>query len=158
MAYWLMKSEPDEFSIDDLQAKQQAPWDGVRNYQARNFIREMSSNDQVFFYHSSCKRVGIAGIMSIVGTSYADPLALDKNSDYFDEKSLNENRWSAINVKFETKYPQVLSLQAIKKLAQTDQRLSEFLLIKKGCRLSVIPVSDAQWLCLIEKANELSAK
>lgn len=153
-----LKSEPGEFSIDDLQAKQQALWDGGRNYQARNFIREMSSSDQIFFYHSSCKKLGIAGVTPVVSTNYDNPLALDKNSDYFDEKSLNKNRWSAIDVKLETKFPELLSPQAIKKLAQTDQRLSEFLLIKKGCRLSVMPVSDTQWLCLIETANAISAK
>ena len=153
MAYWLMKSEPDEFSIDDLQVKQQAPWDGVRNYQARNFIRNMQPNDQVIFYHSSCKNVGIAGLMSVVGTSYPDPLALDKSSHYFDEKSLVENRWSAIDVKFEKKFQTILSLQTIKKLAQHDQRLDEFLLIKKGCRLSVMPLSHEQWTCLLEKMD-----
>lgn len=153
MAYWLMKSEPDEFSIDDLQAKQQAPWDGVRNYQARNFIRDMQPNDQVIFYHSSCKNVGIAGLMSVAGTSYPDPLALDKSSIYFDEKSLVENRWSAIDVKFERKFQTIFSLQAIKKLAEKDQRLNEFLLIKKGCRLSVMPLSEEQWICLLENVD-----
>lgn len=153
MAYWLMKSEPDEFSIDDLQAKQQAPWDGVRNYQARNFIREMRENDQIFFYHSSCKNVGIAGVMSVLGSNYPDPLALDKNSNYFDEKSLEENRWSAIDVRFEQKFHKILSLQTIKKLAQTDHRLTDLLLIKKGSRLSVMPLSHTQWSCLYESVD-----
>ena len=155
MAYWLMKSEPDEFSIKDLQAKQQAPWDGVRNYQARNFIREMQPEDQVFFYHSSCKQVGIAGVMSIVGTSYEDPLAINKNSPYFDEKSVIENRWSAIDVKFEKAFEKIISLQAIKKLAQHDHRLDDLLLIKKGNRLSVMPISSAQWQCLMQQVDSI---
>lgn len=153
MAYWLMKSEPDEFSIDDLMLKKTAPWDGVRNYQARNFIRQMQPNDEVFFYHSSCKNVGIAGVMAVSSLSYPDPLAQDKNSHYYDEKSHTQNRWSAIDVSFKEKFSEVLSLKKIKTLAESDQTLIELLLIKKGNRLSVMPITDAQWQCLMEAAN-----
>lgn len=155
MPYWLMKSEPDEFSIDDLQSKQQAPWDGVRNYQARNFIREMQDGDSVFFYHSSCKNVGISGVMSIVGTYYPDPLAQDPKSPYYDEKSIKENKWSAINVEFEKKLAQIITLKQIKILAETDQRLADLALLKKGNRLSVMPISPDQWQCLMEYVESI---
>ena len=155
MTYWLMKSEPDEFSIDDLQQKGVARWDGVRNYQARNFLREMNLGDQVLFYHSSCKHVGIAGLMEIVGTYYPDPLAIDKGSSYFDPKSLKENRWSAVDVKFIQKFEKVLSLQSIKTLAENDQRLADLALIKKGNRLSVMPITNDQWQCLISETESI---
>jgi len=158
MPYWLMKSEPDEFSIDDLKHKGKARWDGVRNYQARNFMREMALGDSVFFYHSSCKEVGISGIMKIVGTHYEDPLAVDPTSDYFDEKSLKANRWSAVDVVFDSKLSKIFPLDQIKKLADHDQRLADFALVKKGSRLSVMPVTDAQWQCLMEKIAPLVIK
>ena len=151
MTYWLMKSEPYEFSIDDLQERKTEPWDGIRNYQARNFIRQMAPGDLCLFYHSSCKLVGIAGIMKIVGTHYPDPLATDKSSPYFDEKSLEENKWSAIEVAFVKKFTSIFSLKDIRKLAETDQRLADFTLIRKGSRLSVMPVTDDQWQCLMER-------
>jgi predicted RNA-binding protein with PUA-like domain len=150
MPYWLMKSEPDEFSIDDLQSKLEAPWDGVRNYQARNFIRNMVSGDQVLFYHSSCKEVGIAGLMEVVGTHYPDPLAQDPESSYYDEKSSVENKWSAINVRYLKKFPSITTLQQIKNLAKSDQRLADLALLKRGNRLSVMPITDEQWQCLLE--------
>ena len=149
MTYWLMKSEPDEFSIDDLRLKKEARWDGVRNYQARNFIRQMAIGDHIWFYHSSCKKVGIAGIMKVVGTHYPDPLALDETSPYYDEKSLEDNKWSAIDVAFERKFESTYLLSDIKRLAETDQRLTDFALTKKGNRLSVMPVSEAQWECVM---------
>ena len=153
MTQWLFKSEPDEFSIQDLQAKGVAQWDGVRNYQARNFIRQMQPGDRAFFYHSSCKNVGIAGVMSIVDTSYPDPLAQDPESPYYDIKSLTDNKWSAIHVQFEAKFKRVISLDQIKKLAINDQKLASFDLIKKGSRLSVMPVTDGQWASLMQLAD-----
>jgi len=150
MSYWLVKSEPDEFSIDDLKLKNIARWDGIRNYQARNFIRKMQPRDLVFFYHSSCKNIGISGIMSVVSTYYEDPIAVDSSSPYFDKKALDANPWSAIDVQFKQQFPKVLSLAAIKKLAINDQRLADFVLIKKGNRLSVMPVSSDQWQCIME--------
>lgn len=150
MSYWLVKSEPDEFSIDDLKLKDIAPWDGIRNYQARNFIRKMQPGDLVFFYHSSCKNIGISGTMSVVSTYYEDPIAVDSSSLYFDKKALDTNPWSAIDVQFKQKFSKVLSLAAIKKLAINDQRLADFVLIKKGSRLSVMPVSSDQWQCIME--------
>lgn len=150
MTRWLLKSEPNEFSINDLKQKTIEPWDGIRNYQARNFIRQMQPGELAFFYHSSCKEVGIIGIMEIAGTYYEDPLAVDKNSPYFDKKALDSNPWSAIDVRFSSKFSSVLTLATLKKLALKDQRLADFALLKKGNRLSVMPVSDDQWQCIME--------
>ena len=149
MAYWLMKSEPDEFSIQDLKERRTAPWDGVRNYQARNFIRQMQPGDEVFFYHSSCKSAGITGVMAVSSLPYPDPLAQDKTSPYYDEKSKKESRWSAIDVSFKQEFAEILGLKAIQKLAETDQHLKDLPLIAKGNRLSVIPITNAQWQCLM---------
>lgn len=149
MTYWLLKSEPDEFSIQDLRQKTTARWDGVRNYQARNFIGTMAPGDLAFFYHSSCKDIGIAGVMKIVSEPYPDPLALDKSSAYFDAKSLIENKWLAIDMAYQTTFKQVATLARIKALALKDDRLSDLKLIQKGNRLSVMPISNEQWQCLI---------
>ncbi|GAA6135474.1 EVE domain-containing protein [Oceaniserpentilla sp. 4NH20-0058] len=148
MAYWLLKSEPDEFSIYDLEKKGHAPWDGIRNHQAKNFLKEMKVDDLAFFYHSSCKNIGIAGIMQVTKTAYPDPLAVDKSSDYFDEKSLIENKWVAVNMAHHTTFKTLLPLAKIKKLADSDSRLNDLILIKKGSRLSVMPISTEQWQAL----------
>ena len=148
MSFWLLKSEPDEFSIKDLRQKKTERWDGVRNYQARNFIGQMQPGDLAFFYHSSCKDIGIAGIMEVASCAYPDPLAVDPNSDYFDEKSLTENKWLAIDMKHKVTFKHVLKLARIKALALKDERLDDLKLIQKGNRLSVMPITDAQWQCL----------
>lgn len=150
MTYWLLKSEPDEFSIADLEQKKVEPWDGIRNYQARNFIREMQPGEQALFYHSSCKNIGISGVMEIVGTHYEDPLAVNSKSHYFDKKALESNPWSAIDVRFKQRFTNILSLEALKKLANNDQRLANLVLLKKGNRLSVMPITDEQWQCIME--------
>ena len=143
MAYWLMKSEPDVFSIDDLARVQVEPWDGVRNYQARNMLRnQMQLGDQVFFYHSNCDVPGIVGIAEICRTAYPDLSALNPESRYFDPKATPENpRWVCVDVKFVRKLPQTISLQRLK----TCKALSGWALIAKGNRLSVMPVSAPQW-------------
>ena len=150
MTYWLLKSEPDEFSIQDLRHKQTERWDGIRNYQARNFIRTMMPGDLAFFYHSSCKEIGIVGVMEIIGQAYPDPLAIDKSSNYFDEKSLVENKWLAIDVQYKTSFKRVYKLAQIKALALKDKRLDDLKLIQKGNRLSIMPLTHAQWQCLLE--------
>jgi len=146
MAYWLMKSEPDEFSISNLQKLGEARWDGVRNYQARNFLRAMAVGDQFFFYHSSCPEPGIAGIGKIIEAAYPDPTALDKKSHYFDLKASKEkNPWSAINVGFVEAFASVLSLTFLKQQAA----LENLPLVQKGSRLSVMPVTDEQWAAVL---------
>lgn len=146
MAYWLMKSEPDELSITGLQTLGQTRWDGVRNYQARNFLRAMAVGDEFFFYHSSCPEPGIAGIGKIVEAAYPDPTALDKKSHYFDVKaSADKNPWTAIDVAFVETFPKVLGLGYLKQQAALEQ----LPLVQKGSRLSVMPVTAEQWAAVL---------
>jgi predicted RNA-binding protein with PUA-like domain len=146
MAYWLMKSEPDEFSITDLQRLGNARWDGVRNYQARNFLRAMTVGDEFFFYHSSCPEPGIAGIARITQAAYPDPTALDPQSHYFDAKANAEkNPWSAVDVAFVDAFPKVLGLGYLKQ----QNALEQLPLVQKGSRLSVMPVTAEQWSAVL---------
>lgn len=146
MAYWLMKSEPDEFSIEDLRELQQGRWDGVRNYQARNFLRQMEEGEQFFFYHSSCAVPAIAGIGRITRSAYPDPTALDPDSPYFDPKAnATKNPWSAVDVGFVELFERPLTLERLK----TEPDLAEMPLVKKGNRLSVMPVEAAQWQAIL---------
>lgn len=143
---WLMKSEPDAFSIDDLKACKKGiePWDGIRNYQARNFMRDsMSVGDRVFFYHSNCKVPGIVGVMEVASEAYPDPTQFDPKSKYFDESSKPEEpRWLLVDVKYVRHTHRVISLTEIKEHAD---KLGDFPLIRKGNRLSIMPVTDQQW-------------
>ncbi len=143
MNYWLMKTEPDEFSIDDLKRKKSEPWSGVRNYQARNYMRDgMRAGDQVLFYHSSCAEPGVAGIAEVAAAAYPDPTQFDPHSDYFDAKSSRDApRWVLVDVKFKRKLKRVISLVELKSRPQ----LRDFALVKPGNRLSVLPVTKAQW-------------
>ena len=135
--YWLMKSEPDAYSIDTLKNDGVTLWDGIRNYQARNFMRKMNKGDKVFFYHSNCKPPGIVGLMEVVELKIIDPTQFDKDSRYFDPKSKPENpRWDCVKVKYLSKSNNILSLPELKILFSED----ELLLVKKGNRLSIIPV------------------
>ena len=142
MNYWLMKSEPDEFSIDHLKQRKTEPWSGVRNYQARNSIRAMRAGDGVLFYHSSCAEPGVVGIASVVASAYPDPTQFDPKSDYFDAKSTRaEPRWSLVEVKFKRKLKRTISLTELKERSE----LAGFALVRPGNRLSVLPVTQAQW-------------
>jgi predicted RNA-binding protein with PUA-like domain len=146
MNYWLMKSEPDTFSIDDLaRARNQTTgWDGVRNFQARNFLKEMRKGDLAFFYHSSCEVPGIAGIVTIVGEAYPDRTAFDPKSEYYDPKSTPDNpRWFAVDVKLVDKFAEVISLATLRE--HEEGKLKGMTLLRKGNRLSVTPVTKAQW-------------
>jgi predicted RNA-binding protein with PUA-like domain len=146
MPYWLMKSEPDEFSIHDLQRLGQTRWDGVRNYQARNFMRSMQTGDLFFFYHSSCPQPGIAGIARIASAHYPDPTALEPESHYFDVKaSAAKNPWSALDVAFVEAFAQVIPLAQLK----AQSALLELPLVQKGSRLSVMPVSSEEWAAIL---------
>lgn len=157
MQYWLMKSEPDVFGIDHLQARPRKtePWDGVRNYQARNFMRDMRKGDQVFFYHSSCPVPGIVGIMEIVREAFPDPSQFDPESKYYDPRSEADNpRWSQVEVKFVRKFAQGVSLERLRNHAG---ELGDFKLLARGSRLSVIPVSTAQWQRILALESQESA-
>lgn len=153
MTNWLFKTEPDTFGIDDLAARpdQTEPWEGVRNYQARNFLRDdVKVGDKVFIYHSSCKQVGIAGVAEVVKAGYPDPVQFDPESAYFDPKSLPDKpRWFRVDVKFCEKFPRVLPLKSIKQMPD----ISEIGLVKKGHRLSVMPVTAAEWRLLYHAAK-----
>ena len=151
MAFWLLKSEPDEFSLSDLQRLGQARWDGVRNYQARNFLRTMAPDDLFFFHHSSCAEPGIAGIGRIVGEAFADPTALDPRSPYHAPKATADNNpWTARQVAFVEAFPRVLTLPRLRTLPA----LADFALLRKGNRLSVMPVSTEEWAAIVAAARD----
>lgn len=146
MPYWLMKSEPDELSSADLSRLGEARWDGVRNYQARNFLRAMQPGDLFLFYHSSCPRPGVAGIGRILGTSYPDPTALQPESHYFDIKATSQrNPWSAVDVGHVETFDRVIELPRLK----NEPALADLPLVQKGSRLSVMPVTPAQWEAIL---------
>jgi predicted RNA-binding protein with PUA-like domain len=148
MKYWLMKSEPDDFSIDDLARVRTEPWSGVRNYQARNFMRDgMKPGDGVLFYHSSCEVPGVVGIAEVASDAYPDPTQFNPKSDYHDPKSTREEpRWLLVDVAFKRKLKRTITLDEIR--AQAD-RLGEFALTQRGTRLSVLPVTAAQWKLIL---------
>jgi len=147
--YWLMKSEPDTFSIDDLQRVGTEPWNGVRNYQARNFMRDgMKVGDGVLFYHSNTQVPGIAGLATVASAAYPDPTQFDPKSDYHDPKATRENpRWSLVDVAFERKLKRTIPLEEIKQHA--DALGEGFALTARGNRLSILPVTAAQWRLLL---------
>ena len=145
MAYWLMKSEPGECSIDDLVRLGHVPWFGVRNYQARNFMRDsMQVGDGVLFYHSSCPEPGIAGLAKVASAPYPDPSQFDTKSPYFDAKSTAENpRWSLVDVALVRK-TRLLSLAEMR----SEPRLAGMQVLARGNRLSITPVASAEWRLL----------
>ncbi len=146
MSHWLIKSEPEDFSIDDLKQRPERtePWDGVRNYQARNFMRDdMKRGDKIFFYHSNCKVPGIVGIVTVASSPYPDPTQFDPDSKYHDPKSdPDDPRWILVDVKYQRHTKRVISLAVIKDHADA---LGDFALTRKGNRLSIMPVTEAQW-------------
>ena len=145
MNYWLMKSEPDVLSIDDLKnrQKQTEPWDGVRNYQARNMLRdEMKKGDLAFFYHSSCEVPGIVGIMEIAKEGYPDPTAFNSKHRYYDPKSNPDKpTWYLVDVKFKRKLKRTIPLTELR----DKKPLQNMKLLQKGNRLSVMPVTKKEW-------------
>ena len=146
--HWLMKSEPDDFSIDDLQRVGTEPWTGVRNYQARNFMRQMKVGDGVLFYHSSTAVPGIYGVGEVVAEAYPDPTQFQPKSSYYDPKaSREEPRWFMVDVGFVRKLARPVTLPSIREHAAALGE--DFELIRRGSRLSVLPVSPAQWKLLL---------
>ncbi len=143
MQYWLMKSEPGEYSIDHLKSDKIEHWDGVRNYQARNMMRdEMKKGDLAFMYHSNCDDIGIVGIMVIHREGYPDHTAFDKNDKHYDPKSNPDNpRWFMVDVKYKRKLKRTISLQELKQ----QKELKDMVLLRKGNRLSVMPVNEKEW-------------
>ena len=152
MNYWLLKSEPSHFSIDDLAAapNRTTAWDGVRNFQARNFIRDgMKKGDLAFFYHSSCAEPGIVGIVEITREAYPDATAFDEKNKHFDPKSKAEDpRWFVVDAKLKRRLQQPITLAKLKKYA--GDSLSGLQLLKRGNRLSVMPITKQEWQLVIE--------
>jgi predicted RNA-binding protein with PUA-like domain len=149
MAYWLMKSEPEEFGIDDLRARPRKtePWDGVRNYQARNFMRdEMKKGDLVFFYHSNCEVPGVVGIAKVVKEGYPDPTAFDPEDKHYDPKSdPDDPRWYLVDVQYVRKTKRTIPLAELK----ANPALEGMALVRKGNRLSVMPVAPEHWEAIL---------
>jgi predicted RNA-binding protein with PUA-like domain len=153
MAYWLMKSEPDEFSIDDLAAapKKTTPWFGVRNYQSRNYMRDhMKVGDGVLFYHSSCEVPGIAGLAKVASKARPDDSQFDRKGAYYDPKSKREDpRWMLVDVKLASK-TRVMPLEEMR----TYPELAGMVTLKRGNRLSITPVTEAEWHFIVKRLGE----
>ena len=148
MQYWLMKSEPDTYSIDDLQSFGVDHWDGIRNYQVRNFFRDqMQVGEQAFFYHSNCKEPGIVGTMEIVSKAYPDHTAFDPSEKYFDSKSDPENpRWLMVDVRFIRHLDRMITLGELRQ----QKQIADMKLLQRGNRLSVLPLSKMEWQYILE--------
>jgi predicted RNA-binding protein with PUA-like domain len=148
--YWLFKSEPESFSIDDLERAGREEWSGVRNFRARNVMREMQPGDLGFFYHSSTKRTGIAGVCEVVAAAHPDSTQFDKKSEYYDRTSKRDDpRWWCVDVAFVRKLPRLVTLDELR----TIPELAYMQLLRKGQRLSVMPVSPAEWELILELAE-----
>jgi predicted RNA-binding protein with PUA-like domain len=154
MAYWLMKSEPDVFGVEDLATRpgKTTHWDGVRNFQARNFMRAMRRGDLAFFYHSSCDEPGVAGVVKVVKEAYPDHTAFDKDDPHFDAGSdPKKPRWYMVDVKLERKFRRTVTLATLR---QHEQRaLKGLTLLKRGNRLSITPVDAAHWKFILDLAE-----
>ena len=153
MNYWLFKSEPDAFSIDDLKAMKgrRDHWDGIRNYQARNLMRdEMKKGDLGYFYHSSCKVRGVVGVVEVVKEAYPDHTARNPKEKYYDPKSSEENpRWFMVDVKFKQKFKEIVTLESLRQI----NALSDMVLLRKGSRLSIQPVSKKEWNAILKMSG-----
>jgi len=151
MQYWLIKSEPEVFSIDDLKKVKREPWNGVRNYQARNFMwKDMQPGDLALFYHSNAKPSGVVGIAKVAGKPYPDPSQFDNRSEYHDPKSSPDNpRWWLVDFSFVKKFREMLPLEALK----ADKQLSEMMVCQKGTRLSINPVAEKHFKRVLKLAE-----
>lgn len=153
MNYWLLKSEPDSFSIDDLESRPQQTekWDGVRNYQARNYLRAMKPGDDAFFYHSSCKVPGVYGIIEIVCSAYPDHSAWNPENHHYDPRSTpKRSLWDMVDVRLKRKFNEPVTLSSIK----AQPSLKTMHLVQRGNRLSVMPVTPSEWNTILKLAEE----
>jgi predicted RNA-binding protein with PUA-like domain len=155
VSYWLLKSEPDSFGIEDLARapRKTASWDGVRNYQARNALRDaMKKGDQAFFYHSSCAVPGIAGIVTVVKEGYSDPTAFQRGHHHYDADSDPENpRWFMVDVRLERQFARIVTLDELR--AYAGGPLRNMIVLRKGNRLSVVPVTKSEWQFVLGLAS-----
>ena len=151
ISYWLMKSEPDAYSIKDLQKEEETLWDGIRNYQARNFMRSMEIGDQAFFYHSNTKPPGIVGLMEIIETNLIDPFQFDEKSKYYDKKSTKENpRWDCVKTKYICEFKNMITLRELSEIYAPE----ELTLVRKGNRLSIMPIKKSIAIELLKKLKQ----
>lgn len=151
MNMWLLKSEPDVFSIDDLKKKGKEPWNGVRNYQARNYLRDMRPGDLGLFYHSNAEQIGVVGVMEVLKLAEADPTQFDARSEYFDAGAKKEApRWDQVLMGFKEKFPRIVTLEEMR----GETRLSGLALLRKGNRLSVLPVAPAEFKLIVKLAHQ----
>ena len=142
MNYWLMKSEPDAYSIDDLKKQKVDHWDGVRNYQARNFMRDMKKGDKILFYHSSCPEPGVVGVATVAREAYPDHTQFDPDGKYHDPKSdPDDPRWWMVDVRYKRKLKRIIGLKELKE----QSRLEDMRLLRRGNRLSVMPVEKKEF-------------
>ncbi|WP_269608805.1 EVE domain-containing protein [Prochlorococcus marinus] len=149
--YWLMKSEPDAYSIKDLKNEVETLWDGIRNYQARNFMRSMKIGDRAFFYHSNTKPPGIVGLMEIIETKLVDPYQFDESSKYYDKKSLIDNpRWDCVKTKYVSEFKNMITLKELSETYTSE----ELTLVRKGNRLSIMPIKKDIALELLKKLEK----
>jgi predicted RNA-binding protein with PUA-like domain len=152
MAHWLMKSEPDVYGIDHLQQEGTTLWDGIRNYQARNFMRSMAIGDRAFFYHSNAKPPGIVGLMEVIETGLTDPSQFDPASKYFDPKSKAEApRWDCVRLRYVGRFAELLSLDQLREQFSVE----ELPVVRQGNRLSILPVPEASATRLLELLGSL---
>ena len=154
--YWLMKSEPSCFSIEDLakRPQQTEPWDGVRNYQARNFLCAMQKGDLAFFYHSSCRTPGIVGFTKVVKSAYPDKTAFQVDDHHYDPKSVvTKPRWYAVDVQLIKIFKSIISLEQLKK----QPSLKNMRLLQKGNRLSVMPLTQIEWQTIMASVNNIDS-
>lgn len=151
MRHWLMKSEPDVFSIDELKKRKTSLWDGVRNYQARNFMmKDMQVGDAVLFYHSSCEPPGVAGLARVFAPAEPDPTQFDRKSEYYDAKATKEKPiWHCVKVEFVEKFSDLVTLQSLRENA----KLKSMLVLKKGQRLSIQPVTSEEFKTVLQMAK-----
>jgi predicted RNA-binding protein with PUA-like domain len=150
MAKWLVKSEPSTYSIDDLRRDKKTVWDGVRNYQARNYLRQMAVGDEVFVYHSNAEPPSVVGVAVVSKAAAPDPLQFDPKSEYYDPAATSEApRWFAPELRFKTKFASPLSLDTLR----SAKGLEKLPLVQKGTRLSVMPVSDAEFEVIVSLAE-----
>lgn len=148
--YWLMKSEPSEYSIEDLKRDNRAPWFGVRNYLARNYMRDlMKKGDLVLFYHSSCKEPGVVGVAKVASAPYPDETQFEKNGKYYDPKATKEKpRWMLVDVTFVKQFSQVIPLARLRQ----EKKLSSMVILRSGNRLSVTPVTEKEFQSVLSLA------
>lgn len=148
--YWLMKSEPSVFSIEDLRAKGTAPWDGVRNFIARNYMRAMKVGDGVLFYHSSEEPIGVAGLAEVAKEAHPDPTAWDQKSDYYDPRSRPDRPlWDQVEVRWVETFPRLVPLEDLRRARE----LRALIILRRGNRLSVTPVTEKQWNRIVQMGH-----